>query len=43
LPLQYTTFTRDENQRPRAAFEPAIPAVERPHTYALDSVATGIG
>jgi hypothetical protein len=25
-----------------AAFEPAIPAGERPHTYALDSVATGI-
>jgi hypothetical protein len=26
-----------------AAFEPAIPAGERLHTYALDSVATGIG
>jgi hypothetical protein len=26
-----------------AAFEPAIPAGERPHTYALDSVAIGIG
>ena len=26
-----------------AGFEPAIPAGERPHTYALDGVATGIG
>jgi len=25
-----------------AGFEPTIPASERPHTYALDGVATGI-
>jgi hypothetical protein len=28
---------------PQAGFEPAIPASERPHTYVLDSAATGIG
>jgi hypothetical protein len=28
---------------PRAGFEPATPATERPQTYALDRVATGIG
>jgi hypothetical protein len=28
---------------PRARFEPPIPATKRPQTYALDSVATGIG
>jgi hypothetical protein len=27
---------------PSAGFEPAIPATERPQTYALDCVATGI-
>jgi hypothetical protein len=27
----------------RAGFEPAIPAIKRPQTYALDSAATGIG
>ena len=26
-----------------AGFEPAIPASEKPETYALDRVATGIG
>jgi len=26
-----------------AGFEPAIPAIEHPHTYALDGAATGIG
>jgi hypothetical protein len=26
-----------------ATFEPAIPAIERPQTYALDGTATGIG
>ena len=38
VPVQHTTFTRDP-----AAFEPAIPASERPQTCALDLVATGIG
>jgi hypothetical protein len=28
---------------PPAGFEPAIPAGERPQTYALDRAATGIG
>jgi hypothetical protein len=28
---------------PRAGFEHATPATERPQTYALDRVATGIG
>jgi hypothetical protein len=28
---------------PRAGFEPATPATERPQTYALDLAATGIG
>jgi len=27
---------------PRAGFEPSIPAIERPQTYASDSVANGI-
>jgi hypothetical protein len=26
-----------------AGFEPAIPSIERPQTYALDSMASGIG
>jgi hypothetical protein len=26
-----------------AGFEPAIPAIERPHTYALDLTAAGFG
>ena len=28
---------------PLAKFQPAIPAIERPQTYALDRAATGIG
>jgi hypothetical protein len=28
---------------PRAGFEPAIPAIKRPHTYTLDRAATVIG
>jgi hypothetical protein len=28
---------------PRAGYELAIPATERPQTYALDRAATGIG
>jgi hypothetical protein len=28
---------------PSAGFEPAIPAIKRLQTYALDSTATGIG
>jgi hypothetical protein len=28
---------------PLAGFEPTIPAIERPQTYALDRMATGIG
>jgi hypothetical protein len=28
---------------PRAGFEPAIPAGERPQTHVLDRAATGIG
>jgi hypothetical protein len=28
---------------PSAGFEPAIPAIKRPQTYALDRAATGIG
>ena len=28
---------------PSAWFEPAIPAIKRPQTYALDRTATGIG
>ena len=28
---------------PLAGFEPAIPANERPHTYAFDRAATGTG
>jgi hypothetical protein len=28
---------------PRAGFEPATPATERPQTYSLDRAATGIG
>ena len=28
---------------PSAEFEPAIPAIERPQTYALHHAATGIG
>jgi hypothetical protein len=28
---------------PPAGFEPTIPASERPHTYALNRAATGIG
>jgi hypothetical protein len=39
LYLQHTT----ETSMPLAEFEPAIPAGERPQTYALDRSATGIG
>jgi hypothetical protein len=28
---------------PPAGFEPEIPAIEQPQTYALDHAATGIG
>ena len=28
---------------PSAGFEPAIPGIEKPKTYALDHTATGIG
>ena len=28
---------------PQARFKPAIPAIQRPQTYALDRKATGIG
>jgi hypothetical protein len=28
---------------PRAGFEPAIPAIKRPQTYALDRAYSGIG
>jgi hypothetical protein len=28
---------------PSAGFEPAIPAIKRPQTYALDRAANGIG
>jgi len=28
---------------PSAEFEPAIPAIKQPRTYALDLTATGIG
>jgi hypothetical protein len=32
-----------QTSMPRAGFETTIPATERPQTYALDRVATGIG
>jgi hypothetical protein len=40
---KHTTLTRDRYPCPKAGFEPAIPASERPHTHALDRAATGIG
>ena len=42
LPTQHARNTRDEHQCPPAGFEPAIPAIERPQTYALSHAATGI-
>jgi len=40
-----TTHTMHNRQTsmPTAGFEPAIPANERPQTYASESVTTGIG
>jgi hypothetical protein len=38
----YTTHNKHERQTASAGFEPAIPAIERPQTYALDRSATGI-
>jgi len=40
---QHTTPTTDRYPCPPAAFEPTIPASERPQTHALDRAATGIG
>ena len=41
LPTQHQTNAREECM-PSAGFEPAIPVVERPQTYALESTARGI-
>jgi hypothetical protein len=43
--LYLTTETLYERKKfvPPVGFEPTIPASARPHTYALDSAATGIG
>jgi len=38
----HNTHKRQTSMSP-AGFEPAIPRSERPHTHALDRVATGIG
>jgi hypothetical protein len=40
----YTTHNKYKRQTfmPSAVFETAIPAIERPQTYALDRAATGI-
>jgi hypothetical protein len=35
--------THETNIMPSAEFEPAIPEIERPQTYALQRTATGIG
>jgi hypothetical protein len=45
LPTQDNTTYKHKRQTsmPRAVFEPAIPAIKRPQTYALDRAATGIG
>ena len=41
----YITHTEKERRIPMtsAGFEAAVPAIERPQTYALDRVATGNG
>ena len=45
----HTRATCNEHKRrtsmaiPSAGFEPTIPAIERPQTYSLDLMATGIG
>jgi hypothetical protein len=41
--LQNTQQTQEKNIIPWTGFEPAIPAIEQPQTYALESTATGIG
>ena len=38
----HNTHTR-RTSMPSAGFEPAIPAIEQPQTYALDGTATEIG
>jgi len=41
----YITHDKHESRTsmPSARFEPTIPAIERPQTYALDSTSTRIG
>jgi hypothetical protein len=41
----YTTHNKHKRRTymPSAGFEPAIPAIKRPQTYASDRTATGIG
>jgi hypothetical protein len=39
----YLHRTTQQTSFPWAGFEPAIPAIKRPQTYALDGAATGIG
>jgi hypothetical protein len=41
----YTTQNKHRRRKtlPSAGFEPAIPEIERSHTYSLDRTATGIG
>jgi hypothetical protein len=43
--LYLTTHNTHKKQtsKPPAGFEPTIPTIERPQTYALDRAATGIG
>jgi hypothetical protein len=38
-----TYTTQETNVHAFVGFEPAIPAIERPQTYALEHTATGIG
>jgi len=40
---RYNTQHSQQTSTPPSVFEPAIPASERPHTYALDRAANGVG
>jgi ABC-type Na+ transport system ATPase subunit NatA len=42
LPAQ-SNKVNNRKSMPSAGFEPAIPAIKHPQTYALDRAATGIG
>jgi hypothetical protein len=46
LIIDFRNFAKAPNKRqtsmPSTGFEPAIPAIEKPHAYAIDGTATGI-